>query len=51
MKLWYNEAAQNWNEALPIGNGFLDAMIFGNIADEHIQILDTVKGGVYKDEC
>jgi hypothetical protein len=29
-KLWYKQAAQNWNEALPIGNGFTGGMIFGN---------------------
>lgn len=27
--LWYREPAAEWNEALPIGNGRLGAMIFG----------------------
>lgn len=36
--LWYNEPANNWNEALPIGNGFMGAMIFGGVKEEHLQI-------------
>ena len=31
--LWYRQAAKNWNEALPLGNGTLGAMIFG-VADK-----------------
>lgn len=37
-KLWYDEPAQVWTEALPIGNGRLGAMIFGNPATEHLQL-------------
>ena len=29
-KLWYDEPAQVWTEALPLGNGRLGAMVFGN---------------------
>ncbi|MGV8092249.1 MAG: glycoside hydrolase N-terminal domain-containing protein [Mangrovibacterium sp.] len=29
LKLWYNKPAEKWEEALPIGNGRLGAMIFG----------------------
>ncbi|MBC7744428.1 MAG: glycoside hydrolase family 95 protein [Flavobacterium sp.] len=36
--LWYTKPAENWNEALPIGNGFMGAMIFGGGAKEHLQI-------------
>jgi len=36
--LWYNQPAVNWNEALPIGNGRMGAMIFGGITDEHLQL-------------
>ncbi|HEY0042678.1 MAG TPA: glycoside hydrolase family 95 protein, partial [Flavisolibacter sp.] len=36
--LWYNQPAKNWNEALPIGNGRLGAMIFGNPKEELIQL-------------
>ena len=37
LKLWYKQPAQNWNEALPIGNGGLGAMIFGGVQTEQIQ--------------
>lgn len=36
--LWYSQPAKNWNEALPIGNGRLGAMIFGGVAKERIQL-------------
>ncbi len=38
LKLWYNKPAENWNEALPIGNGRLGAMVFGNPAREQLQL-------------
>ncbi|MFD1163216.1 glycoside hydrolase family 95 protein [Hwangdonia seohaensis] len=38
LELWYNEPASNWmTEALPIGNGYVGAMFFGGIHEEHIQ--------------
>ncbi len=37
LKLWYSQPAAKWEEALPIGNGRLGAMIFGGIEEEHIQ--------------
>lgn len=37
-ELWYNKPAAEWNEALPVGNGRLGAMIFGNPENERIQI-------------
>lgn len=37
-KLWYKQPAQVWEEALPLGNGKLGAMIFGNVSKEHIQL-------------
>jgi alpha-L-fucosidase 2 len=36
--LWYDRAAQNWLEALPLGNGRLGAMVFGGAASEHLQL-------------
>ena len=36
--LWYNKPASNWNEALPIGNGRMGAMVFGGIVNEHLQL-------------
>lgn len=37
-KLWYKQPASEWEEALPLGNGHMGAMIFGNVANERIQL-------------
>jgi alpha-L-fucosidase 2 len=37
-RLWYNQPAEQWVEALPIGNGRLGAMDFGGVAQAHYQI-------------
>ena len=37
-KICFREEAKDWNEALPIGNGFLGAMVFGKIGTERLQI-------------
>ena len=36
--LWYNEPSENWNEALPIGNGRAGAMVFGGVDKEQLQL-------------
>jgi len=36
--LWYQQSAKNWNEALPLGNGHLGAMIFGDVDKESIPL-------------
>ena len=38
LKLWYNQPAKQWVEALPVGNGRLGAMVFGNPSKEKIQL-------------
>lgn len=44
--LWYQRPAKNWDEALPIGNGRLGAMIFGGIEGERLQLNeDTLWSG------
>jgi len=54
--LWYRHPAQKWENALPVGNGRLGAMVFGKTDEERIQINEdtywtggpyttTVKGG------
>jgi len=44
--LWYRAPAANWNEALPVGNGRLAAMVFGGVRDERLQLNeDTVWAG------
>ncbi|MCK4750281.1 MAG: glycoside hydrolase family 95 protein, partial [Bacteroidales bacterium] len=37
LRLWYDEPAQGWPGALPVGNGRLGAMVFGGVEMEHIQ--------------
>ncbi|QCX36941.1 glycoside hydrolase family 95 protein [Aureibaculum algae] len=37
LKLYYESPAEKWTEALPIGNGSLGAMIYGDVSQEHIQ--------------
>jgi alpha-L-fucosidase 2 len=37
-QLWYSEPARVWTDALPLGNGRLGAMVFGNPATERIQL-------------
>ena len=38
LKLQYDKPATNWNEALPLGNGRLGAMVFGNPEKEELQL-------------
>lgn len=46
LKLWYDQPAKQWVEALPVGNGRLGAMIFGNPSEEEIQLNEnTIWGG------
>jgi alpha-L-fucosidase 2 len=45
-RLWYSQPASHWNEALPIGNGRLGAMIFGGVEHERLQLNeDTLWAG------
>ena len=36
--LWYDRAAQYWEEALPVGNGRIGAMVYGGVHRDHIQL-------------
>jgi alpha-L-fucosidase 2 len=48
--LWYRQPATKWNEALPIGNGRLGAMVFGGVESERIQINeDSIWAGEKRD--
>lgn len=49
LKLWYSRPAQNWTEALPIGNSHLGAMIYGGTAREELQLNEETfwAGGPY----
>lgn len=49
-KLWYRQPAVKWEEALPIGNGRLGAMVFGGVAEERLQLNeDTIWAGEKRD--
>ena len=42
LKLWYNKpSGTTWENALPIGNGHLGAMIYGNVEKETIQLNES----------
>ena len=51
LTLWYRKPALKWeNEALPIGNGRMGAMVFGGVDRERIQFNEeTVWDGEYLD--
>lgn len=38
LRLWYKQPAKQWTEALPVGNGRLGGMIFGQVKEEKIQL-------------
>ncbi|HEX9955879.1 MAG TPA: glycoside hydrolase family 95 protein [Fibrella sp.] len=39
LKLWYNSpSGQTWENALPVGNGRIGAMVYGNVPRETIQL-------------
>ena len=45
-RLWYRQPASRWEEALPVGNGRLGAMVFGRVAQERLQLNeDTLWAG------
>ena len=47
-EIWFRKEAEEWTEALPIGNGFLGAMVFGRTSVERIQVNeDSVWSGGY----
>ena len=46
MKLWYDSPAADWNEALPLGNSLVGAMVYGITDKEEIQLNEcTFWGG------
>ena len=48
--LWYDRPAANWNEALPLGNGFMGAMCFGGTLVDRFQLnLDSLWHGTFRD--
>ncbi len=50
MTLWYRSPADHWSEALPVGNGRLGGMVFGNVGSERIALNeDTLWSGSPRD--
>ena len=48
--LWYKRKANKWEEALPVGNGRIGAMVFGNLKRERIALNeDSLWSGYPKD--
>ena len=47
--MWYTKAATQWEEALPVGNGRLGAMVYGKTNEEIIQLNEDTywSGGPY----
>lgn len=47
--MWYDKPAEKWEDALPVGNGRLGAMVFGLYGEEQIQLNEETywSGGPY----
>jgi alpha-L-fucosidase 2 len=47
--IWFTEPAAKWDEALPVGNGRLGAMVFGGVQEERLQLNEDTywSGGPY----
>lgn len=50
--LWYDAPAQNWLQALPLGNSHTGAMVFGGTSHEEIQLNDETfwSGGPHNND-
>ena len=51
LTLWYDSPAKNWNEALPVGNGRLGAMVFGGALDERLQLNEESLWSGHPKDC
>lgn len=52
LKLWYTKPAKQWVEALPVGNGRLGAMVYGDPSKELIQLNENTvwAGSPYRND-
>ncbi len=52
LKLWYTKPAKQWVEALPVGNGRLGAMVYGDPLKELIQLNENTvwAGSPYRND-
>lgn len=51
LTLWYDAPAKNWNEALPVGNGRLGAMVFGGAQRERLQLNEETLWSGHPRDC
>jgi hypothetical protein len=52
LMLWYKQpAGDDWNSAVPVGNGRLGAMVFGNAPAERLQLNEETVWAGYKRDC
>ncbi len=49
--LWYEAPAEQWVEALPVGNGRLGAMVFGGVESERLQLNEDTLWSGYPRDC
>ena len=52
LRLWYDQSAKVWEEALPLGNARLGAMVYGNPVREELQLNEGTiwAGGPYRND-
>lgn len=50
-KLWYDAPATVWEEALPLGNGRIGAMVYGNPTQEVYQLNEETLWSGYPQDC
>lgn len=50
-KLWYDTPATVWEEALPLGNGRIGAMVYGNPLQEIYQLNEETLWSGYPQDC
>jgi len=41
MVTWYRQPAQQWHQAMPLGNGMIGAMVFGGVPQERIALNES----------
>lgn len=52
LKLWYQQPAKTWVEALPVGNSSMGAMVYGGTSREELQLNEKTLwgGGPYRND-
>lgn len=52
LKLWYQQPAKTWVEALPVGNSLMGAMVYGGTSREELQLNEETLwgGGPYRND-